>query len=158
MRKTILTLMALALMVVSYQSLALGASTTTSRSAGIHFAGAPRCDLRFSYRGMTPGSTGRLQFSENGHSYVALFQINSQSGGLRFRLHPIIGRPMGMVEVSFQIAVQGMNRVLVDTVMVNCDCEPGGGGGGGGGGTGNNNGTSTASAASAVSSSPGFAG
>jgi hypothetical protein len=156
MRKTVLTLVALGLMVVAYQGAAVGAGSTASSSGQIRFLGGARCALGFAFRGFPEGTMGKLEWTANGVTHSGVFQVPSP-GHYYQGLGRFLGMPQDPVTVDFKIAAQGMSHVLTGTVVLNCNCQPGGGGSGGGGNE-NGGGTPSAGAASAVSSTPGFAG
>jgi hypothetical protein len=161
MRKFILTLLALAVMVVSYESMALGAASPAGARGEISFMGAPHCDLRFAFSGLQPGAKGRLKVTAQGSVAIVIFHVPSSSGHLNFRLGQFVQMPeeggVFSVHVQYGIAVQGMDHLVTGETTATCSCNPGGGGSGGGGNE-NGGGTPSAGAASAVSSTPGFAG
>ena len=108
MRKIILTLLALAVMVVSYESMALGAASPAGARGEISFRGAPRCDLRFAFSGLQPGAKGRLKVTWNGSAHIVIFHVSSDSGKMNFRLKDFIGMPGHPVTVQYGIAAQGI--------------------------------------------------
>jgi hypothetical protein len=153
MRRTVLTIMALAFMVVAYGSTALGADSATEQGQ-IRFVRVNPCVVAFAFKGFEPGTMGRLEVQMNGTVYRTQFPVPAPSGGRAWNLHDILGDPHPPTIVQFRVEAGGVTLAG----RLNCDCGPGGGGSGGGSGGNGGTGATTASAASAVTSQPGFAG
>jgi hypothetical protein len=154
MRRIIFSIVALAFLVVAYESTALGAGSAAGQGE-ITFVKVNPCVLAFAFKDIPVGTQGRLEVLLDGTVYTARFQV-SERGMSAWHVHDLIGLPHPPTLVQYRIAVQGMTHVLAGSVM--CDC--GGGEGGGGTGGGNNGGgtPSNAGAAGAITSQPGFAG
>ena len=154
MRRIIMTIVALSLMVVAYESTALGADAPAGK-AQIRFVFVNPCVVAFAFKGFAPGTQGWLEVTLNGTVYRTQFLVPAEEGRRAWNLHNILGNPHPPTLVQAKVMAGG----ITVSGSMNCDCDQGGGGGGGGGG-GNDNGTgaTTASAASAVTSQPGFAG
>ena len=156
MRRTILTIMALAFMVVAYESTALGADSA-AKQGQIQFVRVNDCVVAFAFKGFAPGSSGRLEVLMNGTVYTSNFQVPYPNSRRAWNLHTILGFPHPPTRVQYRVDVGGVT--LAGRLFCNCGGGGGGGRGGGGGGGGGGTGSVTsATAASAVSSQPGFAG
>lgn len=157
MKRILLTAAALGILVVAYQSTAMGAGGTATGHPGVRFLSADRCDLKFEFAGFAPGTKGRLELRIDGKLHTIAFTVPANAGIWDVKLHHYLGHPHSMVMVDYRIAAQGMDSVLTGNVMANCDCGGGGGGGGGGGNNGGGGGSDAGSAAP-ITSQPGFAG
>jgi hypothetical protein len=162
MKKVVTSIVALAFLVVAYESTALGAGSTGAQGE-IQFVKVNPCALTFSFTGFSPGAQGRLEVLMNGTVYTLRFHVPAEKGFRGWNLHDLIGFPHPDTFVRYRIAAQGASHVLSGSQM--CDCGEGEGGSGGNGGNGGSGGsggsestTSTAGAATAVTSQPGFAG
>jgi hypothetical protein len=164
MKRTVLVLALLSFGVVAYAGLAQGVGTASASQQGqIRYAAGEHCNLLLKFKGFAPGTRGRLELTAQGNTVVLAFQVPSRMWGWQVKVHQLFDGPHTDEAVTFRIAIEGMNHVLSNTVMVHCDCgSEGGGGSGSGGGSGGAGGSgstvSDAGAASAVSSQPGFAG
>src|SRR5437899_5644403 len=77
MRRTILTIMALAFMVVAYGSVASGANSTT-RTGEIRLLGSSGCGLMFGFRGFAPGTPAKIEVQFLGNVRTTTFRLNDQ--------------------------------------------------------------------------------
>jgi hypothetical protein len=124
MKKAILTIALLGLGVAAYAGTALGAgSPTTSERGQVRLMSSHRCNLVFGFRGLAPGTHGRLEVVINGTTASVDFVV-PRSGVRGFRLHGFIEPTPDPVAVSYRIGVSGMDSILSGTTMAMCDCMP----------------------------------
>jgi hypothetical protein len=157
MRKIVFSVVALAFLVVAYESTALGAGSATGQGE-ITFVKVNPCVLTFAFKGFSPGTQGRLEVSLNGTMYTLRFEVPAQKGFRAWNLHDLIGFPHPPTVVRYRIGAQGMTHTVSGHMTCDCSGEEGGGSGGSGGNNGSDSTTSSAGAAAAITSQPGFAG
>ncbi len=162
MRRAIVTIAAVAVMVVAYGSNALGADSDGANGE-LRFMGTQGCSLEFGVYGFQRGTPGTLQLTILGSSYTFNFSTSSQQQRQNVDLKRVlkdVPHPV-LVGVSYHLTVAETS--ISGSTTAECICGDVGGGGGGGGGSGGGGGGGTGSVpdatpASPVASQPGFAG
>ena len=128
MRRTIVTIAAVAVMMVAYGSTALGADSGGANGE-LRFMGTQGCSLQFGVYGFQRGTSGTLDLTVMGFSSTFHFTTSSQQQRQTVDLKKIlkdhIPHPV-LVQVSYHLTVSETS--ISGSTVAECICGQGGGG------------------------------